>query len=116
EPTGRVIASRLAARVRSGEVAVLAGERELVALQPLADALVAALGRTGRLRGTLVKTGADVYAQLDGVGRYLDDHDDLRAVVALDTGSTEGLGLWLRKLPPRTHAPFAAGSGVLPAT
>jgi simple sugar transport system substrate-binding protein len=115
EPAAFAIAARLEATVGSGDIAVFAGDRELVALQPLADALVVALQRRG-LHAALVRTGSDVYAQLDGVGRYLDDHNDLRAAVALDTGSTEGLTLWLRKLPPHVRAPRAGGWGVVPAT
>jgi simple sugar transport system substrate-binding protein len=115
EPAAFAIAARLAASVRSGAVAVFAGERELVAVRPLADALVASFGRH-RLEATLVRTGRDVYAQLDLVGRYLTAHGDVRAAVALDTGSTEGLTLWLRKLPPTARAPVAAGWGVVPAT
>jgi simple sugar transport system substrate-binding protein len=115
EPAAFAIAARLTARVRSGEVAVFAGDRELVAVKPLADALVASLRRRN-LRATVVRTGRDVYAQLDSVGRYLTDHDDVRAAVALDTGSTEGVTLWLRKLPPTAPAPVAAGWGVVPAT
>jgi simple sugar transport system substrate-binding protein len=116
QTTAAAIAARLRSNVDQGDVGVLAGERELVALRPLADALVAALRRSGGLRATLVSTGSDVYAQLDAVGRYLGNAPGVRAVVALDTGSTEGLGLALTKLPPGRRAPFAVGWGVLPAT
>ena len=113
-PAAARIAARIAGKLRSGDVAVLAGERELVALRPLAHALVAALGRTGRLRASLVSTGIDVYAQLGAVAEYVAKHRDVRALVALDTGSTEALGAALSKLGP--GGPLAAGSGVLPAT
>jgi simple sugar transport system substrate-binding protein len=113
-PAAARIAARVAAKLRSGEVAVLAGDRELIALRPLADALVSAIGRSGRLRASVVSTGMDVYAQLGAVAEYVAKHRDVRGLVALDTGSTEALGVALSKLGPRR--PFAAGSGVLPAT
>jgi simple sugar transport system substrate-binding protein len=112
-PAAGRIAARVAAKVRAGDVAVLAGDRELVALRPLADALVGAIGRNG-LRARLASTGMDVYAQLGAVAEYVARHRDVRALVALDTGSTEALGVALSKLG--AGRPFAAGSGVLPAT
>src|SRR5207248_1654812 len=77
--------------------------------------LVAAIGRSGGLRARLVSTGIDVYAQLGAVADYVAKHRDVRGLVALDAGSTEALGAALSKLGPR-GGPFAAGSGVLPAT
>ena len=66
------------------------------------------------MRASLVTTGIDVYAQLGAVAEYVAKHRDVRALVALDTGSTEALGAALSKLGP--GGPLAAGSGVLPAT
>jgi simple sugar transport system substrate-binding protein len=113
-PAAARIAARITATVRSGDVAVLAGDRELAALRPLADAVVGAIRRSGRLRASLVSTGVDLYAQLGAVAEYVEKHRDVRAFVALDSGSTEALGAALSKLGP--GGPFAAGSGVLPAT
>jgi simple sugar transport system substrate-binding protein len=113
-PAAARIAALIAAKVRSGEVAVLAGDRELVALRPLAEALVAAIRRRGRLGASLVATGVDLYAQLDAVAEYVEKHRDVKAFVALDSGSTEALGAALSKLG--RGGPFAAGAGVLPAT
>jgi simple sugar transport system substrate-binding protein len=110
------IAARVAAAIPSGPVAVFAGDRELVALGPVADAVLEGLGRRRRLVATLVPTGEDVYAQVEAVAEYAAGHADLRALVALDTGSTEGLSRALEKLGSRADRVLAAGWGVLPAT
>jgi simple sugar transport system substrate-binding protein len=109
-------ASAIARRIDAGPVAVFAGDRGLSALQPLVDGLLAALARRGVSGARLVPSGPDVYAQLDTVERYVLAHRDLRSLVALDTGSTEGLGQALGKLDPSANRITAAGWGVLPAT
>ena len=116
EPAAAALVSRIAKAVGKGEVAVFAGTRELTALQPLADAVVAGLGRTGALSASVVSTGADVYTQLNAVAEYADANRAVRGLLALDTGSTEGLGFAMKKLGLRRRGAIAAGSGVLPAT
>jgi simple sugar transport system substrate-binding protein len=117
QPTAQAIARRLRGRLpRAREVAVFAGDRQLDALRPLADGLVAALARRRGVQARLVPTGEDVYAQLDLVGEYVDRHAELGGLVALDTGSTEGVALALKNLGPRGRRMVAAGTGVLPAT
>jgi simple sugar transport system substrate-binding protein len=116
EPAAAALVTRIAKAVRRGAVAVFAGTRELTALQPLADAVVAGLGRTGSLSASFVSTGPDVYTQLNAVAEYVSTHREVRGLLALDNGSTEGLGFALKKLRLRRRGVVAAGSGVLPAT
>jgi len=115
EAVAHAIAARVLRKLHAGTVAVFVGERELVGLRPLAERLLSALGRGGRLGPKLVTTGADIYAQLDAVVQYVDMHPGLPGAVALDSGSTEGLALALNKLAPGQRAPLAVGAGVLPA-
>ena len=114
---GAALGARIVAMVGRGEVALFVGDREVVALRPLADAVVAHVERSGSpVSVRIVSTGPDVYSELQAVYDYASANKQLRGLFALDAGSTEGLAFALDKLGPGRGRLRAGGTGVLPAT
>jgi simple sugar transport system substrate-binding protein len=114
---GLQVGRRIAALVRTGEVALFVTERGVPPVEPRVRGVLAGLRRSGApVRASVVLTTRDPYEAAARIDRYVTKQKRLRGLFALELVATDGVGRAVARHGLSAKGVRAGGYGALPAT
>jgi simple sugar transport system substrate-binding protein len=114
--SGQEMGKRIVSSVPSGKVAIFIAIPGSYTLQRRMDGAMQAIKASGApIKATMIGTGTDLNAEQAKIDAYYQGNEDVKGMFAVDPGSTQGLGLVMKKysLQGRVHG---GGYDVMPTT
>jgi simple sugar transport system substrate-binding protein len=115
--SGQQLGQRVASLVQGGDVVGFIATPGQLNIQPRIDGAKQAIQAAGKsINFQQVATGAELPAELSAIDAYALGHKDLKAMVAVDAGSTEGVAKVMAKYKLRSKGVVAGGFDLVPET
>ncbi len=115
--SGQKLGARIASLVKEGPIAGFIATPGSLNIQPRIDGAKQAIQASGLpITFTEVATGAKVEDEKSAIEAYYLGHKDLRGMVAVDAGSTQGLAQLMQKYNLPAQGIHAGGYDLLPTT
>jgi simple sugar transport system substrate-binding protein len=115
--SGQRLGARIASLVKSGPVAGFIATPGSLNIQPRIDGAKAAIAASGLpITFTEIATGAKVEDEKSAIEAYYLGHKDLKGMVAVDAGSTQGTAQLMQKYNLPAQGIHAGGYDLLPTT
>ena len=114
--SGVQVGERIASLVPSGEIAGFIATPGSLNIQPRIDGIKSVLSTKPSISFTEVATGAAVNDELSRIEAYYLGHQNLKGMVAVDAGSTQGVSQIMEKYSLASKGVHAGGYDLLPVT
>ena len=115
--SGLQLGQRIAAAVPSGDVVGFIATPGQLNIQPRIDGAKKAIQDSGKqINFQQVATGAEVPQELSTIDAYVQGHPNLKGMVAVDAGSTEGVAKIMKKYSLKSKNVVAGGFDLVPGT
>ncbi len=114
--SGVQVGKRIASLVPSGEIAGFIATPGSLNIQPRIDGIKSVLSTIPSISFTEVATGAAVNDELSRIEAYYLGHQNLKGMVAVDAGSTQGVSQIMEKYNLASKGVHAGGYDLLPVT
>jgi simple sugar transport system substrate-binding protein len=115
--SGQRLGARIANLVKSGSIAGFIATPGSLNIQPRIDGAKQAIESSGLpITFTEIATGAKVNDELSAIDAYYQGHKDLKGMVAVDAGSTQGTAQIMQKYGLAAKGVHAGGYDLLPST
>lgn len=115
--SGYALGERIAGQTESGTVALFIATPGQLNLQPRLDGAQDAIKKSGKkLDVQVIATGATVNEELSKVKAFYLGHQDLKAMIAVDGGSTQGVAETMQAYGLAKKGVHAGGFDLLPRT
>ena len=114
--SGVAVGNRIASLVPSGEIAGFIATPGSLNIQPRIDGIKSVLSTKPSISFTEIATGAAVNDELSRIEAYYLGHPNLKGMVAVDAGSTQGVSQIMEKYGLAAKGVHAGGYDLLPVT
>ena len=114
--SGVQVGKRIASLVPSGEIVGFIATPGSLNIQPRIDGIKSVLSTIPSISFTEVATGAAVNDELSRIEAYYLGHTNLKGMVAVDAGSTQGVSQIMEKYSLAAKGVHAGGYDLLPVT
>lgn len=114
--SGVEVGKRIASLVPSGDIAGFIATPGSLNIQPRIDGIKSVLSAIPSIRFSEIATGAAVNNELSAIEAYYLGHQDLKGMVAVDAGSTQGMAQIMEKYNLASKGVHAGGYDLLPKT
>src|SRR5438034_2113208 len=114
--SGVQVGKRIASLVPSGEIAGFIATPGSLNIQPRIDGIKSVLSTIPSISFTEIATGAAVNDELSRIEAYYLGHTNLKGMVAVDAGSTQGVSQIMEKYSLAAKGVHAGGYDLLPVT
>ena len=114
--SGVAVGNRIASLVPSGEIAGFIATPGSLNIQPRIDGIKSVLSTKPSISFTEIATGAAVNDELSRIEAYYLGHPNLKGMVAVDAGSTQGVSQIMEKYSLASKGVHAGGYDLLPVT
>jgi simple sugar transport system substrate-binding protein len=115
--SGQALGQRIVSLVPSGDIAGFIATPGSLNIQPRIDGAKAAIVASGKpINFVEIATGAQVNDELTAIEAYYLGHKSLKGMVAVDGGSTQGLGQIMEKYSLQSQGIHAGGFDLEPVT
>jgi simple sugar transport system substrate-binding protein len=114
--SGVQVGNRIASLVPSGEIAGFIATPGSLNIQPRIDGIKSVLSTIPAISFSEIATGAAVNDELSRIEAYYLGHPNLKGMVAVDAGSTQGVSQIMEKYGLAAKGVHAGGYDLLPVT
>jgi simple sugar transport system substrate-binding protein len=116
--SGFALGQRALEQIDSGDVAGFIATPGQLNIQPRIDGAKAAIAQSGKkIKFTSVATNADITKGLSIIDAYVQGHQDVAGLLAVDAGSTQSVGQVVKKYSMRSKSlKVAGGFDLIPET
>jgi simple sugar transport system substrate-binding protein len=114
--SGVEVGKRIASLVPSGDIAGFIATPGSLNIQPRIDGIKSVLSTIPSIRFSEIATGAAVNNELSAIEAYYLGHQNLKGMVAVDAGSTQGMAQIMEKYMLASKGVHAGGYDLLPKT
>jgi simple sugar transport system substrate-binding protein len=114
--SGVEVGKRIASLVPSGDIAGFIATPGSLNIQPRIDGIKSVLSTIPSIHFSEIATGAAVNNELSAIEAYYLGHQNLKGMVAVDAGSTQGMAQIMEKYMLASKGVHAGGYDLLPKT